>query len=57
MEAESKEVGPRARAKREQILAGAQRVFLQQGFAAASTDAIAAEAGGLQADPVRLLPQ
>ena len=45
MEAESKEVGPRARAKRGQILAGAQRVFLQQGFAAASTDAIAAEAG------------
>ena len=34
----------RARAKREQILAGAQRVFLRDGFAATSTDAIAAEA-------------
>ena len=38
------EMGPRARAKREQILAGARRVFLRDGFAAASTDAIAAEA-------------
>lgn len=45
MEAASGEVGPRARAKRAQILAGAQRIFLQQGFAATSTDAIAAEAG------------
>ena len=45
MEAARGEVGPRARAKRTQILAGAQRVFLQQGFAAASTDAIAREAG------------
>jgi AcrR family transcriptional regulator len=36
--------GPRAKAKREQILAGAQSVFLRDGFAAASTDAIAAEA-------------
>src|SRR5687767_2058199 len=36
---------PRARAKREQIRAGAQRVFLRRGFAAASTDAIATEAG------------
>ena len=36
---------PRARAKRDQIRAGAQRVFLSRGFAAASTDAIAAEAG------------
>jgi TetR/AcrR family transcriptional regulator, mexJK operon transcriptional repressor len=35
---------PRARAKRDQIRAGAQRVFLSRGFAAASTDAIAAEA-------------
>ena len=38
------EKGSRAWAKREQILAGAQRVFLRDGFAAASTDAIAAEA-------------
>ena len=45
METSSTEISPRARAKREQILAGAQLVFLQQGFAAASTDAIAAEAG------------
>ena len=36
--------GWRAWAKREQILAGAQRVFLRDGFAGASTDAIAAEA-------------
>ncbi len=40
----SEEGGSRARAKREQILAGARRVFLRDGFAAASTDAIAAEA-------------
>lgn len=38
------EEGARARAKREQILAGAQRAFLRDGFAATSTDAIAAEA-------------
>ena len=38
------EMGPRARAKREQILSGARRVFLRDGFAASSTDAIAAEA-------------
>jgi TetR/AcrR family transcriptional regulator, mexJK operon transcriptional repressor len=38
------EKGLRARAKREQILAGAQRAFLRDGFAATSTDAIAAEA-------------
>jgi TetR/AcrR family transcriptional regulator, mexJK operon transcriptional repressor len=35
---------PRARAKRGQILTGARRVFLRDGFAGASTDAIAAEA-------------
>jgi TetR/AcrR family transcriptional regulator, mexJK operon transcriptional repressor len=35
---------PRARAKRDQILAGARLVFLRDGFAAASTDAIASEA-------------
>ena len=35
----------RARAKRDQILTGARRVFLRDGFAATSTDAIAAEAG------------
>jgi TetR/AcrR family transcriptional repressor of mexJK operon len=40
----TEELGPRARAKRDQILAGARRVFLRDGFAAASTDAIAAEA-------------
>ncbi|GHO85878.1 TetR/AcrR family transcriptional regulator [Dictyobacter formicarum] len=34
----------RARAKRDQILDGAQRVFLREGFAAASTDALAKEA-------------
>jgi TetR/AcrR family transcriptional regulator, mexJK operon transcriptional repressor len=40
----TEELSPRARAKRDQILAGARRVFLRDGFAAASTDAIAAEA-------------
>lgn len=45
MKTEFEETGQRARAKRGQILEGAQRVFLQQGFAATSTDAIAAEAG------------
>jgi TetR/AcrR family transcriptional regulator, mexJK operon transcriptional repressor len=35
---------PRARAKRDQIREGAQRVFLERGFAGTSTDAIAAEA-------------
>lgn len=35
----------RALAKRDQIRAGARRVFLEHGFAGASTDAIAAEAG------------
>ena len=42
--AASEDIGPRARAKRDQILAGARRVFLRDGFAGASTDAIAAEA-------------
>jgi TetR/AcrR family transcriptional regulator, mexJK operon transcriptional repressor len=42
--ATTQELGPRARAKRDQILSGARRVFLRDGFAAASTDAIAAEA-------------
>ena len=42
--AASEDVGPRARAKRDQILSGARRVFLRDGFAGASTDAIAAEA-------------
>src|SRR5689334_472794 len=37
--------GERAWAKREQILEGAQRVFLRDGFAAASTDMLAKEAG------------
>ncbi len=40
----SEELGPRARAKRDQILSGARSVFLRDGFAAASTEAIAAEA-------------
>jgi TetR/AcrR family transcriptional repressor of mexJK operon len=40
----SEKVGSRAWAKREQILSGAQRAFLREGFAATSTDAIAAEA-------------
>jgi TetR/AcrR family transcriptional regulator, mexJK operon transcriptional repressor len=40
----SEELGPRARAKRDQILDGARRVFLRDGFAGASTDDIAAEA-------------
>jgi TetR/AcrR family transcriptional regulator, mexJK operon transcriptional repressor len=40
----TEELDPRARAKRDQILSGARRVFLRDGFAAASTDAIAAEA-------------
>ena len=38
------ERGSRAWAKREQILAGAQQAFLRDGFAATSTDTIAAEA-------------
>jgi TetR/AcrR family transcriptional regulator, mexJK operon transcriptional repressor len=42
--ATAEELGPRARAKRDQILAGARAVFLRDGFAAASTDAIAAVA-------------
>lgn len=39
------ELTPRARAKRDQIRAGAQRLFLERGFAGSSTDAIAREAG------------
>ena len=39
------ELNPRARAKLEQIREGAQRIFLERGFAGASTDAIASEAG------------
>ena len=38
-------LSPRARAKREQILESAQRLFVQNGFAGTSTDAIAAESG------------
>ena len=41
----SEDKGSRAWLKREQILAGAQRIFLRDGFVGASTDAIAAEAG------------
>jgi TetR/AcrR family transcriptional regulator, mexJK operon transcriptional repressor len=44
MVATSEDLGPRARAKRNQILSGARAVFLRDGFAAASTDKIAAEA-------------
>lgn len=40
----SEEKGSRAWVKRKQILAGAQRVFLRDGVAGASTDAIAAKA-------------
>jgi TetR/AcrR family transcriptional repressor of mexJK operon len=40
----TEELGSRAKAKRDQILSGARRVFLRDGFAVASTDAIAAEA-------------
>lgn len=45
MDTRSEERRPRAQAKREQILAGAKKVFLREGFAATSTDAIAREAG------------
>ena len=41
----SEERGSRAEAKRDQVLGGARRVFLREGFAAASTDVIAREAG------------
>lgn len=44
MVATTEGLGSKARAKRDQILTGARRVFLRDGFAAASTDAIAAEA-------------
>jgi TetR/AcrR family transcriptional repressor of mexJK operon len=43
--AHPQELTPRARAKRDQIRAGAQRLFLERGFAGTSTDAIASEAG------------
>jgi TetR/AcrR family transcriptional repressor of mexJK operon len=39
------ELTPRARAKRDQIRTGAQRLFLDRGLAGTSTDAIASEAG------------
>lgn len=45
MAAGSEERGSRAEAKREQVLEGARRVFLREGFAGASTDVIAREAG------------
>lgn len=45
MESESMELSPRARAKRDQIREAAQELFLGRGFAASSTDAIAAAAG------------
>ncbi len=43
--ARSQQLTPRAKAKRDQIREGAQRVFLERGFAGTSTDAIASEAG------------
>lgn len=45
MERDLEEEGARARAKREQVLEGGRRVFLREGFAAASTDILAREAG------------
>jgi TetR/AcrR family transcriptional regulator, mexJK operon transcriptional repressor len=42
---DQQELTPRARAKRDQIREGAQRVFLERGFAGTSTDAISSEAG------------
>jgi TetR/AcrR family transcriptional repressor of mexJK operon len=40
-----KELTPRARAKREQILQAARALFLERGFAGTSTDALATTAG------------
>lgn len=40
-----KELTPRARAKRDQIRAAAQKLFLERGFAGVSTDAISSAAG------------
>lgn len=40
-----KKLTPRARAKRDQIRAAAQKLFLERGFAGVSTDAISSEAG------------
>ncbi|GCE21095.1 TetR/AcrR family transcriptional regulator [Dictyobacter kobayashii] len=45
MEIASEKEGERARVKREQVLTGAQRAFLREGFAAVSTDTLAREAG------------
>lgn len=42
---EPKPMTPRARAKRNQIRTAAQQLFLRNGFAGTSTDAIASEAG------------
>jgi TetR/AcrR family transcriptional regulator, mexJK operon transcriptional repressor len=39
------ELSPRAKAKRDQIRTAAQKMFLENGFAASSMDAIASEAG------------
>lgn len=41
----AQELTPRARAKKDQIREGAQKVFLERGFGGTSTDAIASEAG------------
>ena len=45
MTSTSERLTPRARAKRDQIRAAAQELFLERGFSGASTDAIAKSAG------------
>jgi AcrR family transcriptional regulator len=45
MNTSSRSTSPRALRKREQILSGAQHLFLMQGYAGTSTDAIAKTAG------------
>jgi len=45
MSTPSRSTSPRAQRKREQILSGAQHLFLTQGYAGTSTDAIAKAAG------------
>lgn len=45
MESETEELTPRARAKRDQIRQAAQRLFLRDGYAGTSTDALVEEAG------------
>ena len=45
MHSGAEELGPRARAKRDQILGAARRLFLERGFERTSMEAIRAEAG------------